>query len=55
LGSIEAPGVKRGRFKGEIRPSKRETEKVIKREKEHETKKGTAVEEACLTDLKNHQ
>jgi len=55
LGSIAVPGVKKDRLKGEIRPSKRETERIIKREKENKAKEGTAVEEACLTDLKNHQ
>lgn len=56
LGNIAALGVKRGRKeRGEIRPS--ETERIVKWEKENEVKEGnrTAVEEACLTDLKNHQ
>lgn len=57
LGNIAILGVKRGRFRGEIRPGIREIERIVKREKENEVKEGNgaAVEEACLTDLKNHQ
>lgn len=40
LGNIAALGVKRGRFRGEIRPSERETERIIKWEKENEVKEG---------------